>query len=180
LSDGVVRLRPPRVEDAGWIAEAVADPEVPRWTRISSPYTKDDAFAWVALAESMAREGSAQHLLVADATRDAPLGSVGLEVHARPALHGEIGYWIAAPARRRGAATRAVRLLSAWALAALALPSVELHVLPENVASRAVALSAGFEPAGDRLEPFHGRIEQFDVYVLPNVGGAAVDDRPEP
>ena len=175
-----MRLRPPRIEDAGWIAEAVSDPEIPRWTRISSPYTKDDAFAWVAVAESMAREGSAQHLLVADTARDEPLGSVGLEVHARPAPHGEIGYWIAAPARRRGAATRAVRLLSAWALEALALPLVEVHVLPQNGASRAVALKAGFVPAGDRLEPFHGRIEQFDVYALPNVDGAAVADRPDP
>jgi RimJ/RimL family protein N-acetyltransferase len=172
-----VRLRAPRIEDAGWIAEAVADPEIPRWTRISVPYTKDDAFAWIALAESMAREGSAYHLLVADAA-GAPLGSVGLEVHARPALHGEIGYWIAAPARGRGVATRAVRLLAAWALDVRALPVVEIHVLPENEPSRAVALSAGFEPAGDRLEPFHERIAQFDVYALSNTGGAAADDRP--
>jgi RimJ/RimL family protein N-acetyltransferase len=105
------------------------------------------------------------------------LGAVGLEVHADPAPHGEIGYWLAAPARGRGAATRAVRVLAEWALEALVLPKVEVHVLPANARSQAVARRAGFRPVGQLLEPFQGRIEQFDVLAR-DAGGAAVAGRP--
>src|SRR5207244_2482677 len=120
LRDDAIRLRPPAERDVSWLVESVSDPDVPRWTRLPSPYTKENALAWIALAESMARQGTAYHLVVAGKD-DEPLGAVGLEVHERPALHGEIGYWLAAPARRRGIATRAVRLLAGWALDVLPL-----------------------------------------------------------
>jgi RimJ/RimL family protein N-acetyltransferase len=155
----------------------VADPEVPRWTRLPSPYTRENALAWIALAESMRRHGTAYHLVVADREVDASYGAVGLEVHERPALHGEIGYWLAVPARRRGIATRAVRLLAGWALDTLPLASVEIHVLPANTRSQAVARRAGFRPAGTRLEPFRGRVEEFGVFSL-DASGAAPSDRP--
>jgi RimJ/RimL family protein N-acetyltransferase len=133
---------------------------------VPSPYTKDDAFAWVALAESMLRYGSAYHLVIADVEGGAPLGSVGLEIHPSPVLHGEIGYWVAAPARGRGVATRAVRVLTAWALERCSLPMVEIHVLPANRPSHEVARKAGFTAAGQRLLPFRGRVEEFDIYAL--------------
>jgi RimJ/RimL family protein N-acetyltransferase len=163
----------------------MSDPEIPRWTRVPSPYTKDDAFKWVAQAETMAREGNAYHLVIVSAADPGGLGSVGLEVHNRPGFsgahpHGEIGYWVAAPARGRGVATRAARLLVAWALERLALPLVEIHVLPPNAASHAVARKAGFERVGQRLLPFRGRVEEFDIYALfaQNRTGAAVEGRP--
>ncbi len=151
-----------------------------------SPYTKDDAFAWVALADSMGRAGTAYHLVIAAVADGARLGSVGLEVHETPGLyggkaHGEVGYWVAAGARRKGVATRAVRLLASWGLGRLALPVLELHVLPANAASHAVARRAGFTPAGARLLPFRGRVEEFEVYTLkaaalmPDAAAAAAD-----
>jgi RimJ/RimL family protein N-acetyltransferase len=166
-----VKLRPPAEVDAGWIAEAVSDPDIPRWTRVPSPYTKDDALKWVALADTMGREGSAHHLLITAARDGARLGSAGLEVHETPRLyggraHGEVGYWLAVSERGKGHATRAVRLLADWALEVLELPAVEIHVLPGNAASHAVARRAGFAPAGTRLLPFHGRVEEFEVYAL--------------
>jgi RimJ/RimL family protein N-acetyltransferase len=177
LSDGVVRLRAPREPDAGWIADAVADPEISRWTRVPSPYTKDDAFAWIALAESMLREDSAYHLLIAGVDDGALLGSVGLEVQGKPALRGEVGYWVAAPARGKGVATRAVRLLVAWAFERLELSAIEIHVMPANLPSHAVALKTGFKAAERRLLPFRTTIEEFDIYVR-NADGAVANGRP--
>jgi RimJ/RimL family protein N-acetyltransferase len=138
---------------------------------VPTPYTKDDAFAWVALADSMGRNGTAYHLLIAAATDGARLGSVGLEVRETPGLyggkaHGEVGYWVAAGARGRGVATRAVGLLASWGLGQLGLPVLEIHVLPTNAASHAVARRAGFTPVGERLLPFRGRVEEFAVYTL--------------
>jgi ribosomal-protein-alanine N-acetyltransferase len=147
------------------MAEAAGDPEIPRWTRVPSPYTKDDALRWIAVAAGMRRAGSAFHLLIADAGDGASLGSVGLEVHARPSLRGELGYWVAAPARGRGVATRAVGLLAGWALDELRLPAVEIEVLPANRRSQAVARKAGFEFRERRLALFRTTVEEFEVYV---------------
>jgi ribosomal-protein-alanine N-acetyltransferase len=144
---------------------------------VPSPYTKDDAFAWIALAESMLRQGSAYHLLIVGADDGAPLGSVGLEVHGETTLRGEVGYWVAAPARGRGVATRAVGLLVGWAFERLELSAIEIHVMPANLRSHAVALKTGFKAVERRLLPFRTTIEEFDIYVR-NADGAVANDRP--
>ena len=72
---------------------------------------------------------------------------------------GEIGYMLAAPARGRGAATRAVRLLVDWAFETLGLERLELHIDTHNAPSLAVAARAGFtevaEPVVQRAETAH-------------------------
>ena len=160
-----MRLRPPREDDIAAIARACADPEIGRWTRVPHPYTREDAGAWIALAESARARGSALHLLIAGVDDDRLRGSIGIELHAHPALHGELGYWVAAEERGRGLATSAARLLAGWAPAALALPRLEIHVLPENEPSRAVARAAGFVLESIRPIEFKGRVEEFEVYV---------------
>jgi RimJ/RimL family protein N-acetyltransferase len=47
-------------------------------------------------------------------------------------------------ARGRGSATRALRLLAAWAFAELGAGRVQLLTEPENIASQRVAEKAGF------------------------------------
>ncbi len=74
------------------------------------------------------------------------LGAIGFRLPA-PAV-GEVGYWLAAPARGRGVATRAVRLLCAWAFEELSLARIQLHTLPGNVASERLAERAGFTREG--------------------------------
>jgi RimJ/RimL family protein N-acetyltransferase len=160
-----MRLRPPREEDIGAIAAACADPEIGRWTRVPYPYTREDASTWVALAEIARSRGSALHLLIAGADDDRLRGSIGVELRAHPAPHGELGYWVAADQRGHGVATRAARLLAEWALETLDLPRLEIHVLPENEPSREVARRAGFELESMRAIEFKGRIEEFEVYA---------------
>ena len=78
-----------------------------------------------------------------------PVGSVALRLRAEPEPRGEIGYWVAAAARRAGVGARAVRLLAGHGLEALGLAWIEIAVSPHN---RAVA------PAGTerRLRAPHG------------------------
>jgi RimJ/RimL family protein N-acetyltransferase len=165
LEDGVVRLRPPREDDVAAIATACVDPAIAQWTRVPDPYTREDASSWIALAEITRRHGSALHLLIAGIDDDRLRGSIGVELRDRPQPHGEVGYWIAAEHRRRGLARRAVSLLAEWALGALALRRLEIHVLPDNESSRKVARGAGFEFESMRPVEFKGRVEQFEVYV---------------
>jgi RimJ/RimL family protein N-acetyltransferase len=143
LSDGVVTLRPRRPEDVDAIVAACQDPEIPRWTRVPSPYTRAQAEEWMASTEP-----DSAHLLAVDAD-DRLLGSFSVMHIDRERGYGEIGYWVAAEARRRGVATRAVALLRDWA-AAEGLRELEIMTRPENVASSRVAERAGFADTGER------------------------------
>ena len=145
LTDGVVTLRAFTRDDIAAVTEACQDPEIARWTsQIPSPYTLDDARAWIAGHDNAREAGIAAPFAVVDAAASMLLGACGLDgvdAHQRTA---EIGYWTAAPARRRGAATRAVVLLSCWAIAGLGMERIVLHTFPGNVASEGVAAKAGF------------------------------------
>lgn len=145
LAAGDVLLRPWREADADGIIAAVADPEIPRWTRVPEPYTRRDAAGFLASQGPMRRRGD--HLGLALVLHDAPrdvLGSMSLLrphwEHARI----EIGWWIAAPARGRGLATTGARLLSRWALLELGVARVDCFVDVDNGASQRVAERAGF------------------------------------
>ena len=75
-----------------------------------------------------AGRGELLGLLVVDADDDQLLGSDG----DRPPgpieeRRCELGYWLAREARGRGVATRAVRMLSAWAFENLPADRIEIH-----------------------------------------------------
>jgi len=59
-----------------------------------------------------------------------------------------VGYWLAAAARGRGIATRALRMLSRWAFDQLALARLELTCAPDNLPSQRVAERCGFVREG--------------------------------
>jgi len=143
LTDGVVVLREWRDDDVEPAVRATADPEIPRWTPIPSPNTAENVRAF--LAEPL--EGRAR-LVIADPYTDELLGSVGLVAVDDDAGWGEIGYWVAVEHRRRGLATRAVRLLADWALTERGLRRVFLEIHPDNTNSRRVAEKAGFAYEG--------------------------------
>jgi len=62
-----------------------------------------------------------------------------------PPLSDGIGHWVAAEARGRGVALRAVRLITGWGLAALGFERMQIRTQIGNHASQSVAQRAGFE-----------------------------------
>jgi RimJ/RimL family protein N-acetyltransferase len=152
LTDGVVSLRAKRGADADALTAACQDPEIPRWTRVPSPYRRDDAVGWIAACELELATGSAVHWIAVD-DEDRLLASVSVMDIDRGSGTGEIGYWVVREARGRGVATRAVRLVRDWAAAELGLRTLEIMVHEDNAGSRAVARRAGFEEAGERAIP---------------------------
>ena len=145
LTDGVVRLRPFREEDIPAIAAACIDPDIVRFIpAIPVPYTEADARAYVARAATESATGAQRHLAIADASDAAFLGATEVRLGAE----GSIGYWIAPAARGRGVASRALVLLSRWALTDGGVERLELTTHPENVASQRVAEKAGFVREG--------------------------------
>lgn len=145
LTDGVVSLRLWRPDDVPVLVEACQDPDIPRWTTVPSPYTEKDARGYVLQAARF--EGPEYAFAITDATDGAVLGAIGLRVSRRH-LIGEIGYWIASWERRRGVATRGVRLIATWAVRELGLERIQLTTHDDNRASQGVALKAGFTREG--------------------------------
>jgi RimJ/RimL family protein N-acetyltransferase len=143
LSDGVVELRPWGEDDVPALVEALQDPQIPRWTRVPSPYTERDAREF--LAGRAVPEAS---FAVVDATDGRLLGAIGLRRAGRRG--GQAGYWVAAPERGRGVAVRALRLVAGWALGELDLDRVEVLVQVANRVSQRVPEKAGFRREGVR------------------------------
>jgi RimJ/RimL family protein N-acetyltransferase len=148
LSDGEIRVRPLAPSDVPAIVAACQDPEIPRWTRVPSPYLREDAERFLAIASAEAAAGDGVALAVCDAG-DRLIGTIGLMELDREQGYGEIGYWTAAEARGRGAARRAVALLRDWAHAELGLSAIEILAHRDNRPSQLVAERAGFEDTGE-------------------------------
>lgn len=140
LRDDDLVLRPWSEDDVPALVEACNDREIVRWIPlIPSPYTEADARAFVG-------GGSEDYSLAITRNGDV-VGAIGLGVSG-PGYRGRIGYWIAAPARGAGICTRALRLLSRWALTDLGLRRLELITDPDNGASQRVAEKVGFRREG--------------------------------
>jgi [ribosomal protein S5]-alanine N-acetyltransferase len=154
LTDGAVVLRQWRPTDADWYADAVRDPQIQRYTTESPTLTAAEVrAAIVALAEQTDTVG----LAICDAITGERLGNIALCLDATV---GEVSYWVAASARGRGVATRALRLLSAWAFAALGLSEIRLWTHADNAASRLAAERAGYRrvPDHDQQRTVNGRV----------------------
>jgi RimJ/RimL family protein N-acetyltransferase len=167
LRDGNLVLRPKRLDDVDAITAACQDPEIPRWTLVPSPYTRADAEAFLTSSAEEEAAGKSANLLGVDARDGTLLGSFSVMGLDREPGYGEIGYWVAAEARGRGVATRAVRLLSDWAERELGLTRLEILAHKDNAPSRRVAEKAGFRDTGELAPLPRGDSDEavYAVYV---------------
>ncbi len=163
LSDGVVTLRPPDERDLGAIEVTIRDPDIVRWI---GP-TEGTASDVLAANRRRAAEGSPTFAICE--IDDVCVGHVWVNRDAGDATIGYVGYWLLPSARGRGLATRAVQLVSRWAVAELGIARLRLVAEVENDRSRRVAERTGFRLIERR--PAHtstdGRIIRDVVYELP-------------
>jgi RimJ/RimL family protein N-acetyltransferase len=145
LTDGVVLLRSWTEDDAPELAACIdGDEEISRWLdRIPQPYSVADALAYLRGEAGVPGESK---FAVTDAADGRVLGGIGVGAIDEYGI-AEIGYWLRADARGRGATTRALRLVADWALTAGAA-RVQLRAAVGNDASRRVAEKAGFTLEG--------------------------------
>ena len=110
LTDGVITLRPPRAEDIDAIYAACQDPEIQPWTTCRRRTIANTR--WLTSSASR-HEPTTAAFLAFDG--DELVGSFGVMEIDRERAYAEIGYWVAAPARGRGVASRGVTILRDWA-----------------------------------------------------------------
>ena len=163
LYDDDLVLRPWTEADVPALVVACNDPEIAHWIPlIPTPYTEEDALTFVR-GDVRPEEQS-----LAMALEGTVVGAIGLGVNSMN-YRGRIGYWVAAPARGRGVCTRALRLLSGWALDELELQRVDLITDPDNLASQRVAEKVGFRREGvlrAHLRHPDGRIRDSVMFSL--------------
>ena len=141
------RLRPWRVEDASTLVEAWHDAEVSRWNPVPADPSDERARDWIEGCPERLRRGRSLDLCIVD-DDDLVVGEVGLSGFD-PAHGGAfIGYWLLPRARGRGTCAAAVSEVSEWALDQLGLRALVARCATANLASHAVARSAGYAHAG--------------------------------
>jgi [ribosomal protein S5]-alanine N-acetyltransferase len=162
LDDGVIRLREWADDDSGWYAERVRDPLIQRFTTESPALTAGQVHAAIA---GLRAASDAEGFVICDAVTGELLGNIALCHDGRT---GEVSYWVAAPARGRGVAARALALFSSWCFQAVGLEELWLRAHRENVASQRVALRAGYQrdPGRDESREVKGAVWPMLGYVL--------------
>ena len=143
LGDELVRLRPWRLDDAASLVAAWEDPAILAGSSPPDERTLASATLWIEGWELRRSTGVALDMVVADPTDDRVVGEVGLSGFDRRRRAAMIGWWVAAPERGRGIATRAVATLVDWVLAPDRLDSVVAEIGGGNSASVHVAREAG-------------------------------------
>jgi RimJ/RimL family protein N-acetyltransferase len=149
LTDGVVRLRVPDENDLDAITALCEDAAIQEFTTVPSPYTRADSVAFVDLIVSAGWESGANLTWsVRDASSDRLDGMIGLALQQPSSA--EIGYWLGAHARGRGAMSRATSLVVDLAFdpARLGLERLSWTGFSQNLPSRRVAERAGFHIEG--------------------------------
>jgi RimJ/RimL family protein N-acetyltransferase len=145
ITAGRLHLRPFRPTDAAAVYAACQDPEIQRWTQVPAPYSAADARAFVeVVAPGKWAGGTGAVFAILDSTSGELLGAIGLEEIRPDGDTAEIGFWAAAPARRRGVMTQAASVLCRWGFAELGLRRITWCCLEGNHASRGVAEHVGF------------------------------------
>jgi RimJ/RimL family protein N-acetyltransferase len=166
LVEGETALRAWRDSDLPGLVEACQDHEIVRWTRVPASYGEADARAYLRQRYDAAFAGLTAPFAVVDAADRQLLGSISLMRFSWENARGEVGYWLARPARGHGHATRAVRLICAWGFAALRLERIDLMAATGNPASQHVAERAGFTREAVLRSYMQGAFERQDMVMF--------------
>lgn len=100
---------------------SVRDPLIQRFTTESPTL---DARQVLAAIARLRAAGDAEGFVICDAVTRQRLGDIALQHDGRA---GEVSYWVAAAARGRGIAGRALALFSAWSFQAGPAGAVAVH-----------------------------------------------------
>jgi len=172
LTDGTLRLRPWRRDEAGLLVELLhaSSDSIGRWMNWYTPgYAVADALDWMAAVEQGWQDGEGECALAIEAGGEGlPLGCVGINQFRFEHRTANVGYWIGQPHQGRGLAAQAGRLLAPYAFARFGLRRLEIVAAEGNGASRRVAEKTGahFEGIARQRLVVHGASVDAAMYAL--------------
>jgi len=170
LSDGTLTLRLPTAEDRDRAAHYAADPALLDGVWLPGPSPGEDRDVWAArlideLCAGWTTVGGLHGGAFIIDERQPFVGIVYVIPRAETTI--ELAYGVAPPARGRGIAARATRLVADWALTDGGWAQVELRIGSSHTASRRVAEHAGFRCTEHFLTYVEATGETYDdvLYV---------------
>lgn len=147
-----LRLRPLEPGDLDAVCAACQDPQIPRWTSVPSPYTRETGERFITqISPEGWRDDVAYNFGVFTRDTGTLTGTMGLLRLAHlgaPQHQAELGYWTVKEQRAKGYTAEAGRAVCAWAFEGLGVERVEWFAEAGNEGSRAVALKIGFVMEG--------------------------------
>jgi ribosomal-protein-alanine N-acetyltransferase len=142
---GTMLLRPWELADAPAVIDALADPEIHRWTPLPQPRSVPEAREWIETRLAQAATDQHEHFAVRS---EAPFELAGgINLFFAESRRAELGYFIVPGARRLGLASSAVLSAVGWAHRN-GIERLEALIDAENVASFPVVENAGFRREG--------------------------------
>jgi RimJ/RimL family protein N-acetyltransferase len=178
LADARLALREFRDEDLADLVAACRDPLVQRFTRLPADYGEAEGRAFIAGAAGRRARRESLELAAADGAGGRLLGAVGLVVDRHDADRAEVGYWVAPWARGAGVATRALALLSRWALGPLGLARLDLLASVANPASMRVAERCGYVREGTLRKAWFRGPQREDLALYSLLADDLTESRP--
>jgi len=146
LTDGVVRLRAYRDDDADALAEAVRESatDTGRWLAWARPdYDTATAQDWIRLCKQAWLLGDGFEMLIVNAQTERFLGGMGVNQRHREHRFANLGYWLRSSAQGKGYVTRAGALALRFAFETVGLTRIEIVAAHDNLASRRAAERIG-------------------------------------
>lgn len=157
-------LRPWLLTDAAAVREAFRDPEIQRW-HVRRADSVAEAEGWIAAWQGEWEAGAGAHWALVAAGSDALLGRVSLKSFGLQDGTAELAYWTVPSARGRGLCTRAVTVVTCWAMDGWGFHRIELEHATANHASCRVADRAGFEAEGIRRSAWQQADGRHDAHL---------------
>lgn len=171
-------LRVPSESDAAAIVAACQDPEIPRWTTLPSPYTRQHAADFIGLvAKGWAEEIEFVWGIHAGGSLVGMIGLHHVNAHSAGA-DAEIGFWMVAGARGNGYLTEAARTVIDWAFTDRRMVRLGWRAVAGNIPSARTARALGFRYEGlhrQALTSQRGRDDGWGAGLLASDDRAPVD-----
>lgn len=164
-------LRAPTAADVDAITAACQDPEIPRWTTVPSPYTREHGEDFVKLVAGWWESG--EETVWGVFHEDVLVGMIGLhDITPHPSgASTELGYWATAHARGQGFMVEAARAVIDWGFAELDLARIRWQAVVGNIPSARTARALGFRYEGlqrQALTSPRGRDDGWVAGLLPS------------
>jgi RimJ/RimL family protein N-acetyltransferase len=171
LTDGTLRVRPCRPDDAEAVYTAVRESitELALWAPWCPPdYSMSHCRPWLESRAQAWAQGDEFDFAVEDADDGSLLGGCALNDINRTHNFANLGYWVRTSWTGQGVATAAARLVAEFGFTTLRFTRIEIVAAVGNVASQRVAEKAGATREGieRNRHVVQGRIYDAVMYSL--------------
>ena len=146
MSEGI-RLRQFTRADIPQVLVACEDSETQKWVPIPSPYELKDAEFFVNQF-SVDQKESGRGIVFAIEIEGSLVGSIDISNTSWDNFSCSTGYWAVPSHRGKGHMSKALTLVSNWAIKDHGFKRIDLYAATENFVSQRVAENAGFKREG--------------------------------